>query len=318
MQGMRVDDGPHHDKETEDMKRSALVNSVATCICLGLATPLLAAEPPIAGTTSSPPPSSPIISAAKPAEKCLSDLRSFDGQMEKEGYWLGGSGYGYGYPMVGYGYGYEGDDPMNAHPGTTATGYRTARPGYDVRILFAAANILARGGQQQACEEVLATTREIYKLYVSDMHGGGMPMADLAGWRRQQIAGAQPVSNSKTAFRSDELLGTDVRNGQNEALGSVDDLVMSPQTGKIAYLVVARGGIFGIDREYVPVPWEDFKVTANGKLLVLDTTKVVLEAAPRVSHDQFARPGNFDQQGQKVDAYWKAHSAAKTQNRTNG
>ena len=45
----------------------------------------------------------------------------------------------------------------------------------------------------------------------------------------------QPVSTSDTSFRSDELLGTDVRNPQNEALGSVDDLVMSPQTGKIAY-----------------------------------------------------------------------------------
>jgi len=300
------------------MKRSLLIGSVATCICLGLASPLLAAEPPVAGTTNTPSPRDQNVSAVKPAEKCLSDLHSFDGQMEKEGYWLGGSGYAYGYPMIGYGYGYEDGYPMGSDPATTATGYRTARPGYDVRILFASANILARNGQQQACEDVLATTREIYKLYVADMRSGGMPMADLSGWRRQQIAGAQPVTSSKAMFRSDELLGTDVRTAQNEALGSVDDLVISPKTGKIAYLVIARGGIFGIDRKYVPVPWEDFKATANGKLLVLDTTKVVLEAAPQASHDQFATPGNFDQQGQKIDAYWKAHSADKPHNRTNG
>ena len=291
------------------MKRTTLASSVAACFCFTLAAPLLAANPPAANTANQPPAARMTVSApTKSAETCLSDLRAFDSQMGKDGYWLGGSGYGYGYPMGGYGYGYG--YPMGARPTTPATaprGYQDARPGYEVRILVASANILARHGQQQACEDVLATSRDIYKVYVADLHSGKMPMANVPGWRQQQIAAAQPVTAKDTSYRSDELVGTDVRTPRDDALGSVEDLVMSPQTGAIAYLVIGRGGIFGIDEKYVPVPWAAFKITPAANLLVLDTTKAAMDTAPQVSSDQFAATGHFDQESQKVDAYWKAH-----------
>jgi len=277
-----------------------------------------------------PAPPEKTAAAIKPAEKCLPDLRAFDGEMQKDGYWLSGSGYSYGYPMMaatasgyghpmmgGYGSGY-GHPMMGGDPAKGAIGYQDARPGYDIRTLIAAANILARAEEQQRCEDVLATTRASYKLYMAHMHSRNAPMADVPGWRQQQITNAQPVTAKDTSFRSDQLLGIEVLNPQNVALGSVDDIVMSPQTGTITYLVIARGGIFGIDESYVPVPWDDFKVTPNASLLVLDTTKDVMESAPLVSHDQFASPGLFDQQSQKVDAYWKKHLTNNGPNKTNG
>ena len=155
---------------------------------LGLAAPLFAAEPAATGTMKQPPVSEKNLSAVKPAEQCLSDLRAFDSKMEKDGYRLGGSGYGYGYPMYGFGYGYG--YPRSAGLEPTATGYRDVRPGYEVRTLVAAANILARHGQQQACEDVLATTRDTYKLYVADMQSGKLPMVNMPSWQEQQIAAA--------------------------------------------------------------------------------------------------------------------------------
>ena len=74
------------------MRRLTLAGSVASCFYLGLVVPALAAQPNATGAVSRPSPDEKDVSAIKPAEKCLSDLHAFDNQMEKDGYWLVGSG----------------------------------------------------------------------------------------------------------------------------------------------------------------------------------------------------------------------------------
>ena len=285
------------------MKRASTIGSLAVFCCLGLPAPLLAAETQAdtgTKTTSSGAPT------AKAAALCLADLKAFNAQMEKDVYWVGASDYGYGYPLGGYGYGYpSGGYGVGAGAPMADGGYRNGRPGLDVRVLVSAANILARYGQQQSCEAVLSGTREAYKTYIADFRRRGAPMADVPGWRKQEIAAAVSVTGMNASFRSDELLGADVRSPQGDALGSVDDLVMSPKTGKIAYLVIARGGIFGFGEKYVPIPWDDFKTTPSLSLLVLNTTKADLDKAPLVAYEKFSAPGAFDQESEKVDAYWK-------------
>jgi len=287
------------------MKRSILLSSVAAWCCLGLVGPGFAAPPPAAVAAASPAPEVRTDAAARPAEVCLTDIRAFSDQMQKGGYWLGGSAYGYGYPLDGYGYGYG--YPMGGYPPGNTNLYQNARSGYEVRNMIATANILGQAGQQQTCEAVLATTRDIYKQYAADLHGRGVSMPDGPDWQRQQIAGALPVADKTMALRSDQLLDTDVRNPQDQGLGSVHDIVLDPKTGKIAYLIVARGGVFGFDRKYVPIPWNDFKITQNASLLVLDAAKAAVDGAPEVSDDQFSPAGHFDKESQKVDAYWKTH-----------
>lgn len=287
------------------MKRLILLSSVSASVCLGLAGQVLAAQPLTLDPTSAAPPDGMDVAFAKPAGQCLRDLSAFSNQMAKDGYWVGGSQYAYGYPAGGLGYGWYGhtggDKPQSA-----ANAYRNARPGYNVRVLMASATILARHGQEQSCEKLLGTTRELYKSYVIDQHSGRAALADPPEWQQRQFAAAKPVAGQNISFRSDELLGTEVRNLRNEPLGSVDDLVMSPQTGKIAYLVIGRGGVFGIGEKYITVPWEDFKATPNVSVLVLDITSSAMDAAPQVKNDQFKTAGHFDQESQKVDAYWNS------------
>jgi len=144
------------------MKRFILMASAAVCFWIARGAPLFATDSaPAANVTSTP---SPVArpTAAKPAAVCLKDVAAFNDQMQKDGYWLGGSGYAYGYPMDGIGYGSA--YPMVVYPTVSATGFRSARPGYEARILVVSANILARNGQQQSCEDVLGVARNSYKV----------------------------------------------------------------------------------------------------------------------------------------------------------
>ena len=286
------------------LQRQMLVVSITTALSLIAATPLRAATPEPAKASVKTAP------ATKPAQQCLTDLSAFHDQMLKDGYWRGGSGYGYGDPM--YGYDYIGSmflpvmGSANAHG---AAAYGHARPGYEVRTLLASAQILAQRGQQASCEALLGETREIYGRYAAELRSGNVPRYDVASYRQAQLAAAEPVAGQNVSYRSDQLIGTAVLNPKGEELGSVDDMVHTPKTGKIAYLVIGRGGLFGINEKYVPVPWDAFKATTGAKMLVLDTTKVVMSAAPQVKEDQFSAEGDLDKQSQQVDAYWATHLA---------
>ena len=287
------------------MKRSAILTTAAVLAGLGISLPVLAVDTP--ATTGQKPVSGSQPAAAKPAEACMSAVRSFTAEMSKQGYWMGGSDYGYGYPIEGYGYGY-GYGMMGAgRPIGPDTRYGTARPGYEIRTLVASANILAKSGNQQACDGVLASARTIYTRYAADLKDRGLSLTDRPGWRQREIAAAQPVTAKDTSVRYDQLLDADVVSPGDLALGSVQDLVTDPQTGKIAYVVISRGGLFGIDVSHTPVPWSAFRISSNGSLLVLDATKAVLAAAPQGRSAQFTKPGQFDAESQKVQAYWSAH-----------
>lgn len=150
---------------------------------------------------------------------------------------------------------------------------------------------MAQHGQQAACETLLGVTRDMYKDYAADLEKKGVAKADGAEVQKRLISAAKPVSAETASFRSDQLIGTDVVSPRDQSLGSINDVVLNPQTGKIAYLFVRYGGFLGIDAKDVPVPWQDFKVTPGATLMVLDSTKNALPAGPHPKENQFSENG---------------------------
>lgn len=61
------------------------------------------------------------------------------------------------------------------------------------------------------------------------------------------------------ACRASDLIGMSVTNKEGKTLGSLDDLVFDPKTGAIRYAALSRGGILGIGKKLVAVPWSAFE-----------------------------------------------------------
>ena len=256
--------------------------------------------------------------------QCMQNVRSFENKMQQDGYWLNGySGMGYAFvpaapavPTAGAARnnnGNNGSGNANGNGNANAAGpwgnvRWDTRPGFELRTLAGAADVLARQGDQQICEHVLQAAQTIYHRYTADLAKAGVNGPGVTNWRRQQIAHAVPVTQMQENFRLQDITGTDVRNDKDNLLGSVNDVVLDPHSGKIAYVIVNYGGgIFGIGSSNTAVPWQDFAATPGLNTLVLNTTEQVLKDAPQVNPNQFANGPTGGKIDQRLDAYWSKH-----------
>ncbi len=65
---------------------------------------------------------------------------------------------------------------------------------------------------------------------------------------------------------------------RGRVLGSISDLVLDLERGRIAYAVLAVGGFVGIGERLFAVPWDALR--ACGQQFVLDRGQDALESAP--------------------------------------
>jgi hypothetical protein len=78
------------------------------------------------------------------------------------------------------------------------------------------------------------------------------------------------------------LIGASVKNGADEDLGSINDIVLS-DAGEVDAIVIGVGGFLGIGEKNVAVGFDaiDKSTDADGNVVLkLETTKEQLEAAP--------------------------------------
>lgn len=104
-------------------------------------------------------------------------------------------------------------------------------------------------------------------------------------------ASAAPISSTDALRPYDgfllgtKIVGSHVMNLQKQDIGTIDDLIVNPDTGRVRFAVIGVGGFLGVGDTKVVVPWGAVGLEKNkpgdAPSYVLDATKDRLEKAPK-------------------------------------
>jgi sporulation protein YlmC with PRC-barrel domain len=80
------------------------------------------------------------------------------------------------------------------------------------------------------------------------------------------------------------VLGQPVYNDNNEKVGSVDDIIITPDKA-VSYAIINAGGFLALAKHDVAIPVSQFKLVDN-KLVLPGATKEALKAIPEFQYAQ--------------------------------
>ena len=100
------------------------------------------------------------------------------------------------------------------------------------------------------------TTRTI-TLCLATLAIGGFAFAAQDAKNSSQAGKSLPAANERMThvYRVDKLKGLDLESSADKSVGDIDALIIDSGTGRIAYAIVAQGGLLGVGEDKRLVPW---------------------------------------------------------------
>lgn len=86
-----------------------------------------------------------------------------------------------------------------------------------------------------------------------------------------------------TGYRASKVVGSSVVNEANVTVGTIDDLIITPND-KIPFAVLSVGGFLGMGSRYVVVPFSSLQVK-DKQMVLLGATKESLKALPEFKYN---------------------------------
>lgn len=100
------------------------------------------------------------------------------------------------------------------------------------------------------------------------------------------------IMNVKRLILATRMELYDVVNPEGEDLGQVQNFMIDPETGRIAFVVVAFGGFLGLTDKWIAIPLEVLRWDTERGYFIMDVPRSTLERAPGIDKDKW--PEEFD------------------------
>jgi sporulation protein YlmC with PRC-barrel domain len=89
---------------------------------------------------------------------------------------------------------------------------------------------------------------------------------------------------NKEGIRTSQLMNLEVKDTKGEKVGAVNDVIIDPKTGRVAFAVIEGDPSFvGTSGKLYAIPWHALKASSAGDYFVLNVTKDKMEKAPSFS-----------------------------------
>jgi sporulation protein YlmC with PRC-barrel domain len=125
----------------------------------------------------------------------------------------------------------------------------------------------------------------------------------VAGWTAAASA-VDPRPTTKVAvpktYKASKLIGSEVRNMQNEKLGKIEDFVLDMDNGTVNYVALASGGVLGAGEKLFAIPFNEVQMRLDGDSIyfLVNVSKEKIKNSKGFDKDNWpvtATPGFADQ-----------------------
>jgi sporulation protein YlmC with PRC-barrel domain len=109
------------------------------------------------------------------------------------------------------------------------------------------------------------------------------------------------------------LTGDRVYNAEGDNLGTIKEIMIDVDLGRVAYAVLSFGGFLGMGDKRFAIPFEALRVDTRNERVILDVPKERLESAPGFDKDNWPltadrRWGAEIHQHYGYTPYWEGQS----------
>lgn len=95
-------------------------------------------------------------------------------------------------------------------------------------------------------------------------------------------------------YKLSTLNKSEIKNLKGEKLGEIEDFVMDPQGGRIAFVIFSHAGTVGMGQKVKIIPYEFLSIDETGKNFILDVSKEDLTSPIEIRNLQGEKFGEIE------------------------